>query len=169
MKLYTIIYIVIITIISSCITDSPDEENGSKLAAGDRMPNFSVIMNDGHVISSDDIVDKIAVIIFFNTECKDCRFELPELQQAYEATANHSEWIAIAREEESNSIADYWRKEGLTIPYSPQSDRSIYSLFATSGIPRIYISSEQTILYSFNPHDRLSAGEIITIIDILRR
>ncbi len=46
--------------------------------------------------------------------------------------------LAISREENEESVAAYWAANGLLIPYSPQEDRRIYNLFATSIIPRIY-------------------------------
>ena len=54
--------------------------------------------------------------------------------------------IAIAREESAPEIAAYWQANALSIPYSPQSDRRIFSLFASSTIPRVYICSPSGIV-----------------------
>ena len=48
----------------------------------------------------------------------------------------------ISREQGKEEIQEYWNENNLTIPYSPQTSREIYSLFAQSRIPRIYISDE---------------------------
>ena len=37
-------------------------------------------------------------------------------------------------------MSRFWEENHLTMPYSPQSDRTIYSLFALRTIPRIYLS-----------------------------
>ena len=84
------------------------------------------------------------VIIFFNTGCKDCQRELPELNAYYLRHRDEPGFrmVAIAREESEESISAYWLEHGLSIPYSPQTDRRIYNLFATSIIPRIYFCSD---------------------------
>ena len=50
--------------------------------------------------------------------------------------------MAISREEDEASVAAFWADNGLQMPYSAQTDRSIYNLFATSIIPRIYFCSD---------------------------
>ena len=44
------------------------------------------------------------------------------------------------------SVAAYWKEQGLSIPYSAQTDRRIYNLFASSIIPRTYFCSADGII-----------------------
>lgn len=67
---------------SSCVTENDDRE--WVLPAGSRLPWFSVVMNDGRAVTQDDFPGRTGIIVFFNTDCPDCRRELPLLQQAYE-------------------------------------------------------------------------------------
>ena len=134
--------LLIACVFSGCINDdSPEPEGGMwSLQVGDRCPEFSVLTDKGG-----------AVIIFFNTSCSDCQRELPKMQQIYEQylqDASSVQWVCIAREEDANSIAAYWEKHGLTMPYSPQTDRKIYNLFANSEIPRVYVISPECIITS---------------------
>lgn len=139
----------LIFFLPSCVYDNT--EKNIEISTGDRLPDFEVILNDGQRISSSDFSNTKGIVIFFNTDCKDCRRELPELQKAYEATKEESLWIAIARAENDESIAKFWESNNISIPYSPQSDRQIYELFSSTGIPRLYITDGSTIRHSYGP------------------
>ena len=128
-----------------CVIDSDEEPSESEdlVKVGDRLPSFSIEVTDGdstYVFSSDRLTGP-TVIVFFNTTCKDCQRELPELNDYYLRYRDEPgfQMIAIAREESAPEIAAYWQANALSIPYSPQSDRRIFSLFASSTIPRVYI------------------------------
>ena len=145
--------LLIACVFSGCINDdSPEPEGGMwSLQVGDRCPEFSVLTDKGDIVRNAAIKGRGAVIIFFNTSCSDCQRELPKMQQIYEQylqDASSVQWVCIAREEDANSIAAYWEKHGLTMPYSPQTDRKIYNLFANSEIPRVYVISPECIITS---------------------
>ena len=65
----------------SCIKE---QQTGSDLAAGDRIPDFSVIMNDGTEITGRELRQGMACIVFFTTKCPDCQRTLPDVQRLYE-------------------------------------------------------------------------------------
>ena len=54
--------------------------------------------------------------------------------------------VAIAREETEESIQAFWEAHGLSIPYSPQSDRRVYNLFAIITIPRVYFCTHSGLI-----------------------
>ena len=43
-------------------------------------------------------------------------------------------------------LEPFWKFAEFTMPYSPQPDRKVYSRFAPSRIPRIYISDASTTI-----------------------
>lgn len=131
---------------SGCVADN--EPDGPKIGPGDLMPDFSVVMNNGETVSSQQLKGKVAVIVFFNTACKDCQQELPIIQQLWDFYDDNPgvEIVLIAREESEASISAYWTTHGFTMPYSPQEDRKVYSLFAPSVIPRIYIANPEGVV-----------------------
>lgn len=126
-----------------CISD--DEPDGILLGVGDELPVFSVTLNNGNEVSTSSLLGKVPVIVFFNTNCGDCRQELPVVQQLWDAYKDHSEVeiLLISREESAREIQEYWEANGLTMPYSAQETREIYSLFAPSVIPRIFIADKE--------------------------
>lgn len=144
MKQLIRIFFLCLLLLSSCVLD--DEGQEWSLPIGSDLPEFSVVTDDGQTITRDDFVGRTGVIAFFNTTCSDCQRELPLLQQAYEdslAAGCNALFICIAREETAPAIREYWEKEGLTLPFSPQSDRRIYRMFANIGIPRIFITDHK--------------------------
>lgn len=133
-------------LLSGCIKDDLPEEHS--LQPGDRVPAFSVTMSDGSTFRSSELAGKHGMIVFFNTECADCRRELPKIQQSYDRVKDNPDYkvVCIAREEGEAQIAAYWRENGLTLPYSPQSDRAVYNLFATVSIPRVYLTNPDLVI-----------------------
>lgn len=142
--------------ISSCIND--DVGTASIINAGSKLPHFKVTLNDGSIFDSSQPGERPLVISFFNTTCEDCRKELPIIQEVYAELGKSADFIAISREESVQAIEEYWKVEGLTMPFSAQSDRQIYNMFALSGIPRIYITDNaRTVLAVFGPEDAPTA------------
>ena len=170
MKVYKLFLAILFAIgFTACITDGEKYNNLWSLGVGEDLPDFQVTLSDGTNISTDDLADKTAIIVLFNTECDDCRRELPELQKVYTETSDYTVWIAISREENESSVEKFWGTNKLTIPYSAQSDRRIYELFAGSGIPRLYISQHQTIKATFGPDKLPDKEQLIAAINNIAR
>lgn len=141
-------------LLSGCVVDesndSDDPDTGDRVRVGDRLPSFSVGVVDGgtsRVFSSDDLFGT-TVIVFFHTSCRDCQRELPELNDYYIRHRDDPgfQMVAVARAESAPDIETFWQANGLSIPYSPQEDRHVYELFATTYIPRVYICSPQGVV-----------------------
>lgn len=147
--------------VSSCVNDDVPENRGLK--AGDTLPAFSVTTDAGDIVSSESLQGKAAAIEFFNTSCPDCRRSLPVLQELYSRFADNPDVcvIAIAREESRQDIERYWKEHSFSVPFSPQSDRTVYNLFATTGIPRLFIVSPSgEIVMDFGPDDNPDADSL---------
>lgn len=138
--------LLLLPLLCSCISDN--EEQAWSLQPGDPLPEFAVELN-GIMISTDMLRGSKAVIVFFNTGCSDCRDALPKIQDAYDLAMSSGEnvrYICISREEGEDAISRYWQENGLTLPYSAQTGRTVYNMFADSGIPRVYIANENLII-----------------------
>ncbi len=165
MKMIRLTCIMLLMLLAGCVTeDVPD--SGTTVAVGDTLPDFSVTLADGSQVSRAELRGQPSVIIFFNTSCEDCRRELPVIDQVCRRFSGEATFLAIAREESEESIERYWASEDITLPYSPQSGREVYSLFATSGIPQIFISDASlTIRAIFGPDDILSPDTLTALIE----
>jgi hypothetical protein len=47
--------------------------------------------------------------------------------------------VTIARAQPEATVGAYWASEGFTMPWYYDIDKSVYSLFADSYVPRIYV------------------------------
>lgn len=141
--LKAIVAMIAVMIVSSCVTD---DDKVTSLKAGDKVPEFTVSLNDGSKLSTEDLRGHTSLVVFFSTTCPDCRQELPIVQRVYEKKPADAVIVCIAREEDEASIAAFWEANGLTMPYSPQPDRRVYNLFASGVIPRIYCVDPNLII-----------------------
>lgn len=121
----------------SCIKE---KQTGADLVTGNRIPDFTVTMNDGTKVTGEQLREGVSCIIFFTTLCPDCQQALPHVQKIYDEYLSQGvKFALISREESKESIEKYWTEKGYTMPYSPQSDRRIYELFAKTRVPRVYV------------------------------
>ena len=169
MKQSLVIRLVIAAFLSclfvSCIND--DDVVGRECAVGDLLPDFSVAMNDGSSVSGASLRESVSLILFFHTSCPDCQQVLPIIQRIYDEYASADiQFAFISREEDAASIAAYWETQDFSMPYSAQSNRIVYELFATSRIPRVYISdSDGIIRYIFTDNPVPTYEELKSAID----
>lgn len=157
-------------LVGGCVKEADEPEYS--LGAGDPVPVFSVELNDNSTWSSADMNGRCAVLVFFNTECGDCRRELPQVQMAYEECMRLGltvDFVCIAREQTAGPVAAWWESEGLTLPYSPQPDRRVYNLFASVGIPRIYVVDPSgTITAAYTPETAPTARELTDVLAAIK-
>lgn len=163
-----IFYILSVLAISGCILENNSEDI---IDAGDALPDFSVVMSDGSVVSTSSLKGSMSIVMFFHTSCPDCQQALPAVQRIYdEYNSKGVKFALISREEAEGSIQGFWTENGLEMPYSAQSSRDIYNLFATSRIPRIYISDENGIVrYIFTDNPVPTYSDLKSALDNLIR
>lgn len=154
----------------SCILD---DDSGADLHPGDSLPEFSVDMNDGTRVSTGSLKGKVSCVVFFHTECPDCRLAMPVIQRLYDRFALESPgfgghtpdggvaFALISRAEGEDSVARHWAEEGFTMPYSAQDDKSVYSLFASSGVPRVYLSDRDGIIRFVHADNPLPSYDLL--------
>ncbi len=162
LRLYSLLMLLLwgMLCLPSCVReDSPSGEEG--ICPGDRLPDCTFVLSDNTRVSTSDLRGKVSVLVFFHTSCPDCQQELPVVQKLYDYYRDDASVrvYCISREENSAEIAAYWRENGLTMPYSPQSGREIYSLFSERGIPRVYIADKQLVVYSVYSDNPIASFE----------
>ena len=131
----------------SCIKDH-ETTLGGVVEVGDVLPQFSVTTSTGAIVSNETLKGGIGVILFFYTPCSDCQQAMPVVDEVYRSMQDNDNvrWIAISRNEGAEAVASYWAEHNFTLPYSAQTDRVVYNLFAHSGVPRIYISDASGVV-----------------------
>lgn len=145
MKRLTVFFIMILCIVS-CVKDG---QGGVNLKVGDKVPDFTVTMNDGTTVTGEMLREGVSLIMFFTTGCKDCRQTLPHIQRIYdEFLPKGVRFAIISREDGPESVAAYWAENGFDMPYSAQTDRKMYNLFAKDRVPRVFVNHQGVIRFS---------------------
>ena len=135
--------------LTACINDEKEEvQEYDVIHVGQKLPAFNVITNDGVHFTTESMLGHKSVVVFFNTTCPDCQRELPRIDSLYRAHQNDALFslVCIARDQQQQPIQAFWVAKGLIMPYSPQTGRKVYELFARSVIPRIYLASTDGVV-----------------------
>ena len=148
---FVAMFILLTAVGCSTVVDDSEDEVTERVRVGDRVPTFSVETEraDGTTATfSTAALTGATVIVFFHTTCPDCQRDLPKLDSYYRQHQDEPgfQMVAISRAEDRESVAAYWKANGLSLPYSAQTDRRVYELFASSLIPRIYFCTAQGIV-----------------------
>ncbi len=154
-----------LSLVSSCVNEKEDAEmQPDVVEVGDVLPEFTVMMSDGRTVESGSLHGQPSFVLFFNTACGDCRRELPLVQQMYEryGVDGRMFFMAVSREQDAASVGAYWAENGLTIPFSAQTDRTVYHLFAYSSIPRIYIVDASRVVRAVFTDAPLATSDDLT-------
>ena len=122
-----------------CSAQTVNSEGKNEVQVGDTVPPFSVMNNQGERCDAASFLGQPVVLVFFNTGCRDCRKELPELQKLYEEMKSDVRFLCISRAEPDSAVSVFWQANALTMPYSAQPDKAVFHLFARRTIPRVYV------------------------------
>ena len=58
---------------TSCIFEKNPTDQEYEIAVGDDIPDFTVTMNDGSVVTAENLRKGKSLIMFFHSDCPDCR------------------------------------------------------------------------------------------------
>lgn len=169
MKRKIVDYLLLLTIsvffLTGCIQDDDEEPNGANIQVNDELPIFSVRLNTGETIASQSLEGKISFIVLMSVTCPDCIAELPIIERLYTEYKDNKDIVifTISREQGEQIVGKFWKEQHYTMPYSAQEDRIVYSLFAKSGVPRIYISNKNRIVQYVYTDDPLAKYEELKV------
>lgn len=157
---YLLFYIISLLSLTACIREELPPADGFALQEGDPLPEFSISNPDG-TVSNKDLENKFALIIFFSTTCYDCREAFPDISILYHTYKDNPSvrMFLIARGETEEQVAAYFREHQYDMKFFADPDRNVYSLFAGSTIPRVFLAGKNgTIILTQT--EKVDAGEI---------
>lgn len=118
---------------------------------GQEAPAFICTTVDGSVIDSQEMKGRVIWINFFATWCPPCKKELPVLQEKImEEYGENPDFVLVVlgREHNMEEMKGFAASTGLQLPFAPDPERKIFSLYAESTIPRnVIIDREGKISY----------------------
>lgn len=139
---------------------------------GDKAPLFACRTIDGKTIDISQLQGKIIMINFFATWCPPCNLELPVLQKnIWDKYKNNKDFVLVilGREQDEKVVGDFVTAKKFTMPFAPDPERKIFSLYATQNIPRnVIIGKDGSIIYQnsgysqeeFKKIEQLLAGKL---------
>ncbi len=161
---------IIFLCLSACVRESGGDEEGANISVGDLLPALSINMADGTLLTNAGINGKVSIIMLFTTTCPDCQNQFPAVEQLYQQYKNDDRVVVfgISRADGNSSVSKYWANNNLTFPYSPQDTREVYSRFAATIVPRIYISDKtQTVRYIYLDKPTATFNELNAAVETL--
>ncbi|MBQ0018907.1 MAG: TlpA family protein disulfide reductase [Bacteroidales bacterium] len=146
----------------ACQMGEPETKVTEKVRVGSPLPAFTIVLNDGRIVTNESLRGKVVVLAFFSTKCNDCRREMPEVERFYRMTREGGmpvEVIAISRGEDASMVVPFWSELSLTMPYSAQPTRHVYELFATGIVPRIYVADTRGMIIAAYSDSHMPSAE----------
>ncbi|MDH6304728.1 peroxiredoxin [Parabacteroides sp. PF5-5] len=132
---------------TSCVKDGGERlyEIIDYVDVGDSVPAFTVSDDEGNTFMSSAFEGKRSLLILFASTCPDCRKVLPQIDKyVWPYLKDNPDYllITISREETASAVNNYWAEQGYTMPKYLDPKRDVFSLFANSTIPRLYVINE---------------------------
>ena len=147
------------------------QEANEDVSAGDQMPSFNIVHDDGTTVTSASLKGKVILVNFFATWCPPCQKELAEIQQTlwpkYKDNPDFA-LLVIGREHSDADLQAYNKKKGFSFPLYPDKNRSIYAAFAKNLIPRCYLIDQKgTIVYTTKGYEEKEFSPLMNQIEAL--
>jgi len=124
------------------------------ISTGDILPLTSITTIDGEIVNLQQL-GKRKLVVLFATWCSDSNRLLKALNTSPLLNDNNIEIIAIAREEDTETVTNWRDKRGINVTLAVDVDRSLYRRFASGGIPRLITVGENNKIIKMN----LAEGE----------
>ncbi len=122
------------------------QDEATLVKIGDTAPDFTYATENGKTTKLSDLKGKVVWINFFATWCPPCRKELPHLQkEVFDKLKNNKnfELIILGREHSWDEINKFVSDNNYHMPFYPDEERKVFSLYAKQNIPRNFIIDKQ--------------------------
>jgi peroxiredoxin len=145
-----IVLLISIFVLAACQSTSNDLPKYEEfVGAGDLLPITSIKSINGDEIDLQNS-NKKKLVVLFATWCSDSNRLIRALNQSEILTDENIEVVAIAREEDTDTVKAWRDKLQLKMPLAVDPDRSIYKRFAVGGIPRLIMVANDNSIIKMN-------------------
>lgn len=133
--------LLIIVFLISCNSKS-SEKDYTIAKLNTAAPDFLYETGLGTTKKLSDLKGKVILVTFFATWCGPCRAELPHIEKdIYNRLKNNPnfELLVFGREHDWDEVNGFKAEQQLSMPFYPDKERKIYSLYAKQSIPRNFL------------------------------
>ncbi len=137
---------VLLVLLLICVNSLFAQDEFTLVKEGAKAPDFSYEVREGVSQKLSDLKGKVVWINFFATWCGPCRQELPHLQkEVYDTYKNNKDFVLliIGREHGWEEVNKFKTEQKFNMPFYPDKERKIFSVYANQNIPRNFIIDKQ--------------------------
>lgn len=104
------------------------------------LPAHDIETVDQRLVGVQTLRNKVVVYVFWATWCPVCVSEMPGFARLYESLrARGLEVVAVALDEDSGIVADFWRQGGYRFPATMRSDEMREKFGRIVGTPTVVV------------------------------
>jgi Thiol-disulfide isomerase and thioredoxins len=150
-----------------------DAEATTIIKNGDTAPDFTVTMLDGRSLKLQDLKGKVVLINFWATWCGPCMEEFKVIPEKIVKRFEGKDFVflPISRQETREAVQkkmEQLKESGIDFPVGLDPDKSIYSKYATTYIPRNFlIDKNGKVVYTSVGYDEKEFARLVEKIEEL--
>ena len=118
----------------------PTHEKTSIIVEGDHAPDFMATTIGGQSVTLSALRGEEVLLVLFSHTCPDCKMLLDDMQAARAEFEELGVYVLlVARDGDSDEVSAYVGENGYDFDVVADPVREIYSLYATTYVPRTYL------------------------------
>lgn len=148
----------------SIIEELPTYEESSIVVVGDEAPDFTATTLAGESVTLSALQGDEVLLVLFSHECPDCKMLLDDMQAARVEFEELGVYVLlVARDGDSDEVSAYVGENGYDFDVVADPAREIYSLYATTYVPRTYlVDAEGYVRYATIEYKEAHVANIIS-------
>lgn len=130
-----ILVLVLLSVAATVLALGTRSQWGRRLEAGERVPRFELLLDDGRIVSSRSLLGRRYLIAFFGPNCDFCKSELPWI-----ARSTPPGGIPVVFAVSSGSAAAtarFWKEMSVSLPTAVDPDRLVAKAFHVRRVPTL--------------------------------
>lgn len=134
-------YLIIVTIVLLLMEGCYAKDGGEFhiIDTGQKAPHISLPGMDGNIVSLDRYKKDVIVLVFWATWCKNCKKEMPLLEEIYNRYRDKGlTIIGVNYNEGKEKVEKFVSEMGLTFPMALDNDLKVTRAYQVLSLPTIF-------------------------------